>query len=149
MTLIEFIGLGLLVAVVLLIAVVAVRRSLLSRSGGFDVSWRTELRASGAGWILGQGRYSGDVLMLFRAFSLLPLAARSLRRQSVVLGSRRDPVGTEPDLLPPSSIIIRCIDAGADLELAMSEDAITGLQSWLESAPTAFRVRPSRGDGTS
>lgn len=140
MNLVEFIGLGLLVAVVLLIAVVPVRRSLLSRSGGVDVSWRA--RIGGDRWILGQARFSGDDLLLFRAFSLLPMAARTLHRQTLVLGTRRAPVGTESDLLPPSSVIVRCTDAGSDVELALSEDALTGLQSWLESAPTGFRGTP-------
>lgn len=145
MNLIEFIGLGLLVALVLLIAVVPVRRSLLSRSGGVDVSWRAA-RTGGGRWILGQARFSGDALLLFRALSLLPMAAHTLSRQTLVLGTRRAPAGTESGLLPRSSMIVRCTDAGSDLELALSEDALTGLQSWLESAPTGFQGRRRGGD---
>ncbi|WP_029135243.1 DUF2550 domain-containing protein [Nakamurella lactea] len=138
MTPIEFVALGLLVAVVLVIALVAVRRTTLARSGGIDMSWRSDPRRSG-GWVLGQGRFSGESLELFRAFSILPMASRSLDRHDLVLGERRPAQGTEPDLLPPESVIVRCRDAGADLELAMSEDALTGLRSWLESAPSGFR----------
>lgn len=139
MTLIEFLALGLLVALVLVIALVAVRRTTLARSGGIDMSWRADLRRDGAGWVLGQGRFSGEALELFRAFSILPMASRSLDRQELVLGERRAAQGTEPDLLPPHSVIVRCRDHGSDLELAMSEDALTGLRSWVESAPSGFR----------
>lgn len=147
MTFIELIGLALLVAVVLMIALVAVRRLLLARSGGIDVSWRKDLRRSGgAGWILGQARYLGDNLQLFRSFSPLPLAARQLNRHSLVLGNRRLAEGTEPDLLPAWSVIVRCTDAGNDLELALSEDALTGLRSWLESAPSVSRGGQADGN---
>lgn len=139
MTFIELIGLALLVAVVLMIALVAIRRLLLARSGGIDVAWRKDLRSGGGGWILGQARYLGDNLQLFRSFSPLPVAARELNRHSLVLGNRRAAEGTEPDLLPASSVIVRCTDHGNDLELALSQDALTGLRSWLESAPSVSR----------
>jgi hypothetical protein len=139
MTPIEFIALGLLVALVLLIALVAVRRTILARSGGIDMSWRADLRRESSGWVLGQGRFTGEALELFRAFSVLPMPSKSLDRHELVLGVRRGPQGTEPDLLPTDSVIVRCTDAGSDLELALSEDALTGLRSWVESAPSGFR----------
>lgn len=147
MTLIEFIALGLLVAVVLLIALIAIRRNRLSRTGGIDMSWRPDPRRTGSGWILGQGRFSGEALELFRAFSVLPMASKSLDRHHLVLGQRRSAQGTEFDLLPPATIIVRCSNAGAELELAMSEDALTGLRSWLESAPSGF-LGPMLGGNT-
>lgn len=135
MTFVEFLGLGLLIAVVLCIALVVLRRSSLSRTGAVDLSWRND--PARGGWILGQARYNGDRLELFRSLSPLPVAARRLQRQTLRLGERRAPVGTEPDLLPPGSVIVRCSDAGSDLELAMSEPTLTGLRSWLESAPSS------------
>jgi hypothetical protein len=147
MTLIEFIALGLLVAVVLLIALIAIRRNRLARSGGIDMSWRRDLRRTGSGWILGQARFTGEALELFRAFSVLPVASRALNRQRLVLGQRRSAEGTEFDLLPPETVIVRCSDAGDQLELAMSEDALTGLRSWVESAPSGFRGPMLGGNG--
>jgi hypothetical protein len=34
---------------------------------------------------------------------------------------------------------VRCTDGGSQLELALSEEALTGLRSWLESLPPATR----------
>lgn len=141
---VEFIALGLLVAIVLLIVWVAVRRTLLTRGGGIDVCWRTDLRGNGSGWTLGQARYAGDVLLMFRSFAVLPTASRTLQRQSLVLGGRRAAIGAESDLLPAGAVIVRCTNSRGgrrEWELAMSEESLTGLRSWLESAPTAHRGR--------
>lgn len=138
-TLAQLCGLAVLVVVILSISVIALRRSVLIRSGATDVSWRSNLRSDGSGWVLGQGRYRGTELLLYRAFSPLPGAAKRLCRESLTLGDRRPPVGTEPDLLPVNAVIVRCTDAGRELELALSEEALTGLRSWLESIPPATR----------
>lgn len=135
----QLLGLAMLVVVVLSISVIALRRSVLIRSGAIDVSWRSNLRSDGGGWVLGQGRYRGNELLLYRAFSPLPGASKRLRRESLTLGRRRPAVGTEPDLLPVNAVIVRCTDGGSDLELALAEDTLTGLRSWLESMPPATR----------
>jgi len=135
----QVLGLVMLVVVVLSISVIALRRSVLVRSGAVDVSWRRNLRPDGSGWVLGQGRYRGNELLLYRAFSPLPGASRRLHRESLTLGARRAGVGTEPDLLPVNAVIVRCTHGGTELELALAEDALTGLRSWLESMPPASR----------
>ena len=135
----QFLGLAVLVVVIVSISVIALRRSVLIRSGAIDVSWRSNLRSDGGGWILGQGRYRGTELLLYRAFSPLPGAAKRLHRGSLKLGPRRAAVGTEPDLLPVNAVILRCTDGGGELELALAEEALTGLRSWLESIPPATR----------
>lgn len=145
MKLAELIGLILLVVVVLAIVVIAIRRHLLSRSGGFDVSWRDDLADDGRGWSLGQGRYVGGDLALYRSFSPLPMAARTLTRDRLTIGPTRPAVGTEPDLLPEGAVIVRCTDAGTPCELAMSSEALTGLRSWVEASPPGSRTTP--GDG--
>jgi hypothetical protein len=133
----EIIGLALLLVLVLSIVAIAVRRSLLTRSGGVDLCWRKSLAANGSGWIFGQGRYREGELTLYRSFSPLPLASKVLQRDRLALGDRRAPAGTEPDLLPVESVIVRCTDGITPIELALSEEAITGLRSWLESVPPA------------
>ena len=138
----QILGLAILIVLILAIVVIAVRRSVLARSGGIDVCWRRKLRPDGRGWVLGQGRFLGDEFLLYRSFSPLPGAARKLHRNSLVLGERRSPVGTEPDLLPVNAVIRRCTDGGTAFELALSEEALTGLRSWLESQPPGARPAP-------
>jgi hypothetical protein len=133
----EIIGLALLLVVVLSIVAIAVRRSLLTHSGGVDVCWRKSLRADGRGWTFGQGRYREGELTLYRSFSPLPLASKVLRRDRLTLGERRALAGTEPDLLPVGSVVLRCTDGRSVIELALAEEAATGLRSWLESVPPA------------
>jgi len=132
-------GLAILVVVVLAIVVIAVRRSILTRSGAIDVCWRRDLTPDGRGWVLGQGRFRDNEFLLYRSFSPLPGAARKLHRSSLKLGARRGAVGTEPDLLPVGAAIVRCTDGGTRIELALGEEALTGLRSWLESLPPATR----------
>lgn len=133
----EIVGFALLVVLLLSIIAIAVRRSLLARSGGVDVCWRTALDLDGRGWTFGQGRYGEGAFVLYRSFSPLPIASRVLRRDRLSLGERRPLSGTEPDLLPVDSVVLRCTDGGSPVELALSEEAMTGLRSWLESIPPA------------
>lgn len=133
----EISGLALLLVFVLSIVAIALRRSLLTKSGGVDFCWRKSVAADGSGWIFGQGRYREGELTLYRSFSPLPLASKILGRDRLSLGHRRPLVGTEPDLLPIGSVVVRCNDGRGPFELALSEEAITGLRSWLESVPPA------------
>ncbi len=135
----ESAGAALLVALVVAIVVVGFRRSALARSGAIDICWRRDLALGGRGWVLGQGRFRENEFLLYRSFSPFPGAARRLRRDHLVLGDRRGPTGTEPDLLPPDAVIIRCTHGGTPIELALGEEALTGLRSWLESMPPATR----------
>ena len=73
------------------------------------------------------------------------MAARTLDRSALVIGPTRAPVATEPDLLPVGAVIVRCTDSGVGCELAMSEEALTGLRSWVEASPPNSRTNP--GDG--
>jgi hypothetical protein len=138
-SLVQGLGLAILLVVLLAIIVIAVRRSVLTRSGAIDICWRRTLSPDGNGWVLGQGRFRENEVLLYRSFSPLPGAARKLHRSSLKLGERRGPVGTEPDLLPVDSVIVRCTDGGMHIELALREEALTGLRSWLESLPPATR----------
>ena len=132
-------GLVMLVVVVVAIIVIAARRSVLARGGAIDICWRRTLTPDGRGWALGQGRYRDNEFLLYRSFSPLPGAARRLHRDSLQLGERRALVATEPDLLPLDSVVVRCTDGGSLIELALREEALTGMRSWLESRPPATR----------
>ncbi len=133
----EIIGLALILVLALAVIAIAVRRFLLTRSGGVDLCWRRPVTTDGRGWTFGQGRYREGQLILYRSFSPLPVSSKVLRRDRLRLGDRRALIGTEPDLLPVGSVILRCTDGRSPIELALSEEAVTGLRSWLESVPPA------------
>lgn len=143
MGLAEFVGLALLIVVVALALIVAVRRVILIRAGGFDVSWRLRSANDDRGWMLGQARFRRGQLALYRSFSAWPTAAMTLDRAALVLGAVRPPRGAEPELLPASVVIVTGSGAGMPLELALTEDALTALRSWVESRPPGSRI-PSR-----
>lgn len=141
MPLLEWTGLGLLVAVVASITWLTARRLLLVRGGAIDICWRDRTAnapAYGSGWSFGQAKYAGDELLLYRSFSLMLGAARRLDRSTISLGERRAPMGVESDLLPPDSVVIDCSSGTSSVaQLAIGGTALTGLSSWVESAPTA------------
>ena len=97
--------------------------------------WRDRLRADGGSWYLGVGKFQGGELQLYRSFSIFPVPNRRLDRQTLSLGTRREAVGAEEELLPVGVVITRCQVGERLLELAMSPDAATGLMAWLEAVP--------------
>ncbi|MFI2610582.1 DUF2550 domain-containing protein [Kitasatospora sp. NPDC018619] len=141
----------------------AVRRRLIQRVGGtFDCSYRLKMPADastqpdldengkptsapvpptdGKGWVFGIGRYSGDSIEWFRVFSYAPRPRKLLPRREIEVLGRRYPEGQEELALLSGSVVLRCLHNGAPLELAMSEDALTGFLAWLEAAPPGQRV---------
>lgn len=127
-------------AVLLLVAVVlvwfTVRRLRALRSGGVHAALRVRLDDTGKGWHLGVGRYQGDEFVWFRVLSLRPGPDRVISRSALEIADRRDPSGPELYSMPPSSHVLRFREStGAEVEIAMGPDALTGFLSWLESAP--------------
>ncbi|MBC9711356.1 DUF2550 domain-containing protein [Streptomyces sp. TRM66268-LWL] len=137
---------GLVVAVVLVgLFVFGLRRRLIQRSGGtFDCSLRWDAPeggdTSGKGWSYGVARYSGDRIEWFRVFSYAPRPRRILERSAIEVVDRRAPDGDEEVALLSDAIVLGCKHRGTRLELAMSEDALTGFLAWLEAAPPGQRV---------
>ncbi len=132
---------GLLLLVVLGYGLaLVVRRRVLSRHGGtFELSVRVRSNRAGRGWVLGLGRYNDDLLEWFRIFSLSPWPKRRYRRDGLELLSRRQPQGPEAYSLYAGHLIVECVTPEGRLELAMSPDAVTGFQSWLEAVPPGTR----------
>lgn len=144
--------------------VFGLRRRLIQRSGGtFDCSVRLRLpgglplpepgeaaeeedapssaaEPSGKGWVFGVARYSGDRIEWFRVFSYAPRPRRVLERSEIEVLHRRTPQGQEELALLSGALVLACRHRGALLELAMSEDALTGFLAWLEAAPPGQRV---------
>ncbi|GGZ76530.1 DUF2550 domain-containing protein [Streptomyces echinoruber] len=137
---------GVLVALVVVgLFIFGLRRRLIQRSGGtFDCSLRWDAPetgdAGGKGWSYGVARYNGDRVEWFRVFSYAPRPRRVLERASIEVAGRRLPEGEEELALLSDSVILACLHQGSRVELAMSEDALTGFLAWLEAAPPGQRV---------
>ncbi|WP_330298605.1 DUF2550 domain-containing protein [Streptomyces sp. NBC_00503] len=144
--------LALLVSALVVVALLAIglfvfglRRRLIQRSGGtFDCSMRWDVSeepdTSGKGWVYGVARYSGDRIDWFRVFSYSPRPRRLLERASIEVIARRAPEGEEELALLSDAVVLGCVHRGTRLELAMSDDALTGFLAWLEAAPPGQRV---------
>ncbi|MFC9531179.1 DUF2550 domain-containing protein [Streptomyces sp. NPDC056975] len=133
------------VFVLLGLFVFGLRRRLIQRSGGtFDCSLRWDVPeggdASGKGWGYGVARYNGDRIEWFRVFSYAIRPRRTLERSAIEVTGRRSPEGEEELALLSDAIVLACSHRGSRLELAMSEDALTGFLAWLEAAPPGQRV---------
>ena len=134
---------GVLLLLVLLYGLaLVIRRRWISRQGGtFEFSVRVRSNRAGRGWILGVGRYSGDLLEWFRIFSLAPRPKRVFQRAELEYVGRRDAVGAESYSLYAGHIVVECETPSGLLEVAMSPDALTGFLAWLEAAPPGQRLR--------
>ncbi|MEU3459683.1 DUF2550 domain-containing protein [Streptomyces sp. NPDC006733] len=138
---------GIVAAALLGLFVFGLRRRLIQRPGGtFDCSLRPapadgdEVESTGKGWVYGVARYSGDRIEWFRVFSYSPRPRRVLDRPAIEVVSRRPPQGQEELALLSDATVLLCAHRGTRLELAMSEDALTGFLAWLEAAPPGQRV---------
>ncbi|MBV9022266.1 MAG: DUF2550 domain-containing protein [Streptomycetaceae bacterium] len=136
-----------LVVAVLGLFFFGLRRRLIQRAGGtFDCSLRALRDGSavegdlGRGWVYGVARYSGDRVEWFRVFSYAPRPRRMLERDAIEVVERRHPQGEEELALLSDAVVLICMYRGTRLELAMSDDALTGFLAWLEAAPPGQRV---------
>ncbi|MEU6387047.1 DUF2550 domain-containing protein [Streptomyces bauhiniae] len=137
---------GIVVALVVVgLFLFGLRRRLIQRSGGtFDCSLRWDVaeqsEMNGKGWSYGIARYNGDRIEWFRVFSYALRPRRVLERSRIEVAGRRLPEGEEELALLSDSVVLACVHQGIRLELAMSEDALTGFLAWLEAAPPGQRV---------
>ncbi|AZM75531.1 DUF2550 domain-containing protein [Streptomyces sp. G3] len=137
---------GIVVALVVIgLFVFGLRRRLIQRSGGtFDCSLRWDAPqqddTGGKGWAYGVARYNGDRVEWYRVFSYSPRPRRVLERSAIEVAGRRLPDGEEELALLSDAVVLACLHRGTRLELAMSEDALTGFLAWLEAAPPGQRV---------
>lgn len=146
---------ALVVALIIVAPMVSIflRRRWLARQGSmFECSLRLDNATPGTGWVLGVARYSEDTLEWFRVFSLsFQPRMRFYRPQTRAL-SERAPSPMESVLLFDGQYVVTLsvnderseasqVDppeeaAGpGEWELAMGQESLTGLRSWLEAAP--------------
>ena len=139
-------SLGLIALVVVLIFLfLFIRRRLVSRDGGtFECSVRTRspvresAAASARGWSLGLGRYTGDQLEWFRIFSFSTRPKYTFDRPMTV-AERRVPHGAEAFSLYAGHVVVKVrLENGRSVELAMSQNALTGFLAWTEAAPPGY-----------
>ncbi|SED77049.1 Protein of unknown function [Streptomyces sp. 2231.1] len=137
---------GIVVALVLAgLFFFGLRRRLIQRSGGtFDCSLRWDVAekpdTGGKGWSYGVARYNGDRIEWYRVFSYAFRPRRTLERAQIEVAGRRLPEGEEELALLSDAVVLACTHRGTRLELAMSDDALTGFLAWLEAAPPGQRV---------
>lgn len=120
----------------LALAVLFMRRAWLTRSGAIALAVRISTRVAGRGWAPGFARFdhSGH-LDWYRMFSYSVRPRRRLDRTELKVEQRREPVGAERQIFPPSVVILSCQAPDGQVELAMTRSALTGFLSWLEAAP--------------
>jgi hypothetical protein len=111
-----------------------------SGGAGQDFQKETGQGSAGKGWAYGIARYNGDQIEWFRVFSYAPRPRRFLERNRIEVLQRRHPEGEEELALLSDAVILACSLYGTRVELAMSEDALTGFLAWLEAAPPGQRV---------
>jgi hypothetical protein len=133
-----------LAAAVIAALVLASRRILLGRSGG---TVECGLRASqAAAWRLGLAAYEPDQLHWYSAFGVRLRPNEVFDRGSLSVLTRRPAAQAEAVSIGAGTVVVEC-RAGREwdmqaagpaprtVELAMSEEALTGFLAWLEAAP--------------
>ena len=123
-----------LLAVIVVFAMLFVRRWLLERRGGTVECSLREPDGRGV-WRLGIGRYNGDELLWFAIFGFRFRPRRVVHRRGLVVSGRRTPKAEEQAALHPDTGIVEVRDDGHTVELAMSGAALTGFLAWLEASP--------------
>jgi len=138
---------ALVLLLVLGLLLLGLRRRWLARQGGtFECSLRLHTTTPGSGWALGVGRYNEGRLEWFRFFSYDWRPRKSFPRREVRVLETRDPDAVEAVALYAEQRIVRFEIAEPNeperWELAMSQDSLTGLLSWLEAAPPGVSRLP-------
>jgi Protein of unknown function (DUF2550) len=124
-----------LIILILAAVGIAARRFLLERGGGtVECGLR---RGPNGPWRLGVASYQREELNWFGALGLTMRPDVVFPRRDLTVVSRRLPTDAEAASLGPGMIVVEC-KVGEDtgtIELALGEEALTGLLSWLEAAP--------------
>jgi hypothetical protein len=125
-----------LIILILAAVGIAARRFLLERGGG-TVECGLRLGPNGS-WRLGLASYQREELNWFGALGLTMWPDVVFPRRDLTVVSRRLPTEAEAASLGPGMVVVECRvgeDTGGTIELALGEEALTGLLSWLEAAP--------------
>jgi hypothetical protein len=134
MQVVDVIGLvAVLVVVLLLSLLIARQRFMLRSAGGIAVAVRR-----GSRWEYGVARYQGDDLQWFRVLGIGTRPTRSLRRGDLRVLSSHTATADDQAALPPTAVIVDCVDSVGLITIGLAESAYTGFVSWLESSAPRF-----------
>jgi hypothetical protein len=114
---------------------IALRRTLIERGGG---SVECGLRRVGdRRWRLGLADYQPDELRWYPVFGLRLRPGEFFARRALSVVSRRPADPVEMSSVGADTVVVECATGKASerIELALSEDALTGFLAWLEAAP--------------
>ena len=137
---------GFLVLVMLAAVVLATRRFLLERGGG-TVECGLRHPAGRANWRLGVAVYQGDELCWYGALGVLLRPEQVFHRRSLTVLSRRPSLPSEANVLGAEHVVVELCTQPADesdedhVELAMTEEALTGFLAWLEASPPGSHLQ--------
>src|SRR5690606_13675490 len=134
---------SLLALALLAVVAIIVRRYVLERGGGAEECFLRPVPGQRRRLRIGSGRDWTNDLRWYRIFSLWPRPAVELPRRGLVVLGRRTPEREELRELTDDLLIVEVgwtASVGSDpnepvYELAMSDAALTGFLSWLESLP--------------
>ena len=122
-----------LILLVLAASGIAARRFLLERRGA---TVECGLRQPGRSWRLGLASYQLDEFRWYGSFGISVRPEQAFPRRDLTVVARRPPTPAEESILGLGRIVAECqLGAGATVDLALAESALTGLLAWLESAP--------------
>jgi hypothetical protein len=145
-----------LVLVVIAAAALALRRYLLERSGGTVECALRRLTSAGRpasavlgvaapGWRLGVLSYHRDELRWYGALGVLLRPEHTFHRRALSVVSRRPATKAEAPVLGEDRCVVEIAakpsadssgsPSGEHVELAMTEQALTGFLAWLEASP--------------
>ncbi|GAB3645409.1 DUF2550 domain-containing protein [Glycomyces tarimensis] len=122
-------------AVAVFLVLTYVRRSIISKRGAVAMAARLSRRMAGRGWAPGFAVYESGSLRWYRMFSLALGPRYTLSRTDLQIAERREPSGAEAQIFPSEVAVLRCKSSTGEVELAMTDSAVTGFLSWLEAAP--------------
>jgi hypothetical protein len=133
-----------LALIVLAAAALASRRYLLERNGG-TVECALRSPAGSGAWRLGVLSYQHDSLRWHGALGVLLRPERVFHRRAISVVSRRPADPTETVTLGIDRIVVEVSlkpsadssgsPSGENVELAMTDQALTGFLAWLEASP--------------
>ena len=135
-----------LALVVLAATVLAGRRFLLERGGG-TVECGLRRPAGQGAWRLGVASYQGDELCWYDALGVLLRPEHVLQRRSLTVFSRRPSLPSETATLGPQRVVVEvwtrpaAESADEHVELAMTDEALTGFLAWLEASPPGSHLK--------
>jgi Protein of unknown function (DUF2550) len=113
---------------------IAVRRTLIERGGSVECGLR---HAGDPRWRLGLAAYQPGELCWYPVFGLRLRPGEVYARHALSVVSRRPADPVEATSIGSDTVVVEC-DTGQTaprVELALSEDALTGFLAWLEAAP--------------